>query len=76
MSVHQKGCGCLEAGCPDIDRSHGCTCLPTDVYVTPGHPVMAGAGYNCACGECVYQQKRRGQWPEEETSGEDRESRR
>lgn len=23
-----------------------------DVYVTPGHPVAAGAGYNCGCGQC------------------------
>jgi hypothetical protein len=23
------------------------------VYVTPGHPVKAGAGYDCNCGECL-----------------------
>ena len=23
-------------------------------YVTPGHPVRAGAGYDCCCGECVH----------------------
>jgi hypothetical protein len=23
-----------------------------ELTVTPGHPVMSGAGYNCACGEC------------------------
>lgn len=22
--------------------------------VTPGHPVKAGAGYDCACGECLH----------------------
>lgn len=26
----------------------------TAPYVTPGHPVMAGAGYDCSCGECLY----------------------
>jgi len=23
-------------------------------YVTPGHPVQAGAGYDCSCGECLH----------------------
>ena len=23
-------------------------------YVTPGHPVQAGAGYDCCCGECAH----------------------
>ena len=22
-------------------------------YVTPGHPVKAGAGYDCNCGQCL-----------------------
>ena len=22
-------------------------------YVTPGHPVKAGAGYDCGCGQCL-----------------------
>ena len=35
---------------------HAC---PSDVYVTPGHPVRAGAGYDCACGECLAVRKRR-----------------
>ena len=24
------------------------------VYVTPGHPTRAGAGYDCSCGECLH----------------------
>ena len=28
--------------------------IDIDVYVTPGHPVKAGAGYDCNCGECLY----------------------
>lgn len=31
------------------------------VYVTPGHPVEDGAGYNCHCGECLYQRALRGE---------------
>lgn len=27
------------------------------IYVTPGHPVKDGAGYDCHCGECLYQRK-------------------
>lgn len=28
-------------------------------YVTPGHPVKDGAGYDCNCGECLYQRELR-----------------
>lgn len=31
------------------------------VYVTPGHPVKDGAGYDCNCGECLYQRERSGE---------------
>jgi hypothetical protein len=30
-------------------------------YVTPGHPVKDGAGYDCHCGECLYQRTQRGE---------------
>lgn len=37
-----------------------------DVYVTPGHPTIAGAGYNCNCGQCLFgRQSDQGQEPEE-----------
>lgn len=30
-------------------------------YVTPGHPTREAAGYDCHCGECLYQRTRRGE---------------
>lgn len=34
------------------------------VYVTPGHPVRAGAGYDCNCGECLYRRRVASQVPD------------
>lgn len=33
-----------------------------DLEVTPGHPVKAGAGYDCACGECLAMRNGLGDW--------------
>ena len=36
-----------------LDSSNPCVAgSGTAVYATPGHPVAAGAGYDCNCGEC------------------------
>jgi hypothetical protein len=29
-------------------------------YVTPGHPVKDGAGYDCHCGDCLYKRTQHG----------------
>jgi hypothetical protein len=37
---------------------------PVSAATLPGHPIKAGAGYDCACGACIHLREQIARWRE------------